>query len=255
MPNDSTNVTTTRDLLVLVAAEEPATDDAPGVRKYAGAADVTESGGDSGTVEYESFDGPVSLAGGPVPGSLTVNHPALNPLHPAVRLAVRSWKNRAVLWIKYLTRAETLIPVSGKRLAGIETNGSVTFSGDAPDLVDVEPGDQLVYGIGSGGHPAESFDLAAVDPATGAVTVQVPPAARKAPQPYRVEIGQKTRGWIAARVTADPARTAAPAGGALGGALNLRPRFLLPDWFSLEPREVAPPAHREFGPGFSRAFR
>ena len=255
MPNESTNVTTTRNLLVLVSAAEPASDQAAGVEKYAGAADVTESGGEADTVEYESFRGPVSLVGGPKAGTLAVNTPALNPLHPAVRLAVRQWRARAALWIKYVTRKETLIPISGKRSAGIETDGRVDFRGDMPDLVDVEPGDQLVMGIEEGTRPVVVFDIATVDPAAGTMTVQNPPAARFLQHRYEVEIGAKTRGWFPAKVTADPAQTAAPAGGILGGVLNLKPRGLLPDWFSTAPDEIPVPAHREFGPGFSSAFR
>ena len=225
MPNESTNITKAAKALVLVAAEKPASDSAAGVKKWAGAADITESGGEAGTNDIETFDESYQVAGTPSPSSVAVQTPALNTSHPAVKLAVSRFDSQDNLWAKYETREETLLPVADAavRTVAISRDKSVAFGGsdDTPDLVDVEPGDAIVWD--PAGVDPKVLDIETVDPDTHAVTVQADPGAALAPKPYRIVVPAKTRGWFPARVTSDPAQSAVPVGGAVGGVLNLAP--------------------------------
>ena len=235
--NESTNITKAAKAKVLVSAEKPASDAAAGVKKWAGAADITESGGEAGTNEIETFDETYQVVGTPSPSAVAIQTPALNTSHPAVKLAVSRFNSQDNLWAKYETREETLLPAvdPAERAVAIARDKTVAFSGNEnqPDLVDVEPGDAIVWD--PDGADPKILEIETVDPDTHTVTVQADPGAALAAKPYRIVVPAKTRGWFPARVTSDPAQSAVPVGGAVGGVLNLAPRRKLPDWKAVIP--------------------
>ena len=235
--NESTNITKAAKALVLVASQKPASDSAAGVKKWAGAADITESGGEAGTNDVETFDETYQVAGTPSPSTVAIQTPALNTSHPAVKLAVARFDSQDSLWVKYETREETLLPAAAPadRAVAISRDKSVAFSGNEnePDLVDVEPGDAIIWDP-AGAEP-KVLDIETVDPDSHTVTVQDDPGAALAAKPYRIVTPAKTRGWFPARVTSDPAQAAVPVGGAVGGVLNIAPRRKLPKWSSVIP--------------------